>query len=76
MSSNLFLHVPATAIIDRIEYKDLAASLQWAIGLAEEAIAVREAGDDEEDTPEIIAMHRAELDKARKILARLQDEFQ
>lgn len=56
-----------------MKFADMAASLQWAIGMAEEAIAVREAGDDEADTPDIIAMHREELARARQRLAHLQE---
>lgn len=40
-------------------------ALRWAIGMAEEAITAREQGDDPEDTPEIIAMHREALQAAQ-----------
>lgn len=43
-------------------------ALEWATGMAEEAIVEREGGDDPEDTPDIIAMHRGELEKARALL--------
>lgn len=72
---NLTIHVPPAIEIDSafgMKFADLAASLAWAIGMAEEAITVRETGDDEADTPDVIAMHRAELEKARLTLSHLR----
>jgi hypothetical protein len=42
----------------------LLAALRWAVGMAEEAIMLRESGDDPEDTPKVIAMHREQLETA------------
>ncbi len=50
----------------------LGAALRWAIGMAEKAIAVREEGDDPEDSPDVIAMHRDELAKARALLVQVE----
>lgn len=52
----------------------LTAALDWAVGMAEEAILVREAGDDPADTPDIIAMHRAGLEAARTALTLAQED--
>lgn len=51
---------------------DLLAALRWAASMAEEAILVRENGDDPEDTPEVIAMHREELEAARAAIAKAE----
>lgn len=48
-------------------------ALRWALSMAEEAIVGREAGENPEETPEIIAMHRTELDEACRVLAFLED---
>ncbi len=69
---NLAIHVPPAIEIDRgfgMKFAELAASRAWAIGMAEEAITARAAGDDEADTPDVIAMHREELEKGRLILS-------
>lgn len=47
----------------------LLKALAWAARMAEEAISVREAGDDPEDTPEMIALHRESLEEARAAIA-------
>lgn len=52
---------------------DIAASLEWAIGMAEEAISCRESGEDDQDTPDIIAMHREQFAIAQQHLAMLKD---
>lgn len=51
---------------------EMLEALRWAVGMAEEAIIVRETGDDPEDTPEIIAMHRQELARAQAVLAKAE----
>lgn len=53
----------------------LLASLRWAIGMAEEAILVREEGNDPEDTPEVIAMHREALEAARAAMAKAEGKL-
>ncbi|WP_234179194.1 hypothetical protein [Sphingopyxis sp. NFH-91] len=52
---------------------DIAASLEWAIGMADEAISCREAGADDHDTPDIIAMHREHFAIAQQHLAMLKE---
>lgn len=49
----------------------MVEALRWALSMAEEAILVRENGDDPEDTPDICEMHRAELERHRAILSRI-----
>lgn len=49
-------------------------ALAWAVGMAEEAIAAREAGDDPEDTPDVIAMHRESLAEAKAALRAARGE--
>ena len=46
----------------------LRKALQWAIGMAEEAILAREEGDDPQDTPDVITMHREALRDAMAAL--------
>lgn len=48
-----------------------AATLNWLLAMAEEAIAVRAAGDDPDDTPDVLAMHREEFGQARALVASL-----
>lgn len=51
---------------------DLFYTLGWALGMATEAISLRENSDDEEDTkPDMLAMHKAELAKGRAMLRAL-----
>lgn len=73
---NLVLHAAPPMQIEPdygFTFAGIATSLEWAIGMAEEAIVVRESGDDPEDTPETIAMHREELAKARTALQVVKD---
>ena len=51
---------------------DMLAALRWAVGMAEEAIMCRELDPEEDDTPEVIAMHRAALDSARAAIAKAE----
>ncbi len=53
------------------ELPAMVEALRWALSMAEEAILVRENGDDPEDTPDICEMHRAELERHRAILSRI-----
>ncbi|MEH3063839.1 MAG: hypothetical protein PGN33_14220 [Methylobacterium radiotolerans] len=53
---------------------DLLAALRWAASMAEEAILVRENGGDPEDTPEVIAMHREELEAARAAITKAEGQ--
>lgn len=46
----------------------LVKALEWAVGMAEEAITCRETNPDPEDTDEIIALHRASLVEAQHAL--------
>lgn len=52
------------------EVPTLLKSLEWAVGMAEEAILTREDGDDPQDTRDIIEMHRAELKVALDAIKR------
>lgn len=52
-----------------INQSDIIESLEWAIGMAEEAIMLRENDDDPEDTEEVLQMHRDALEKAKSDLA-------
>jgi len=54
-----------------VEAPAMVEALRWALSMAEEAILVRENGDDPEDTPDICEMHRAELERHRAILSRI-----
>lgn len=51
---------------------DMLAALRWAVGMAEEAIMCRELDPEEDDTPEVIAMHREALEAARAALAKAE----
>ena len=55
-----------------VEVPAMVEALRWALSMAEEAILVRENGDDPEDTPDICEMHRAELERHRAILSRIE----
>lgn len=51
----------------------LVETLGWALGMATEAISLRENSDDEEDTDsDMLAMHKAELAKGGALLAVLR----
>lgn len=51
----------------------LVEALKWALGMAVEAIAVRQVSDDPDDTnPDTLAMHEEEAEKARALLASLK----
>ena len=64
----------ARGIVERAEddVSALLAALKWAIGMAEEAIMVRESGDDPEDTEEVLQMHRDEMASAQAAIARAE----
>lgn len=51
---------------------DMLAALRWAVGMAEEAIMCRELDPEEDDTPEVIAMHREALDSALAAIAKAE----
>lgn len=50
----------------------LLQSLQWAAGMAEEAILEREQGGDPQDAPDIVAMHWDALKQAQQVLKSLE----
>lgn len=51
----------------------LVNTLAWALGMATEAISLREQSDDEEDTnPDMLAAHKEELAKGGALLALLR----
>lgn len=64
--------VPAEFASVIVEAPAMVEALRWALSMAEEAILVRENGDDPEDTPDICEMHRAELERHRAILSRIE----
>ncbi len=53
---------------------EILESLNWAIGMAQEALMLRESGDDPEDTPEVMKMHRDGMEKAIAVRDALQIE--